>query len=138
MVGPGSQRQTWGSKRAAHIQNWKNRGPAMKPAKSLPAARPSQLHPTCRCFTPSKSIAPVSQPPGQTRPWAYNQDDLEGYSKWTWQTQKKMRCTLLAEILETGTCTQHVEPNIRIAPPTKYTLLYLSFGLLTVKVTSET
>ena len=34
LVGPGSQRQTWGSKRAAHIQNWKNKGPAMKPVRA--------------------------------------------------------------------------------------------------------
>ena len=45
LVGPGSQRQTWGSKRAAHIQNWKNRGPAMKPAKSLPQQGPHSFIP---------------------------------------------------------------------------------------------
>jgi len=49
--------------------------------------------------------------------------------------RRKMLCTLLTEIHETGTCTQHVESNIRIAPPTKYTLLYLGFGLLAAKVT---
>ena len=41
------------------------------------------------------------------------------------------------EILESDTCIQQVESNIWIVPPTKYVLLYLGFGFLTVNVPNK-